>query len=99
MSRSIYHFSGRGNTKGLATPPRPDTNKDRRSLRQLRQVTLPKAPHEGLGISITASPHIFLTHWFREALNMLCQLSSLKSNLGNRRIGVGSFMYAPVIML
>ena len=44
---------GRGTTKGLATPPQQNVNKERRNLRPLRQVTLPKAPHEGLGISIT----------------------------------------------
>lgn len=52
---------GRGNTKGLATPPRQKENKERRNLRQLRQVVLPKQSHEGLGISITVLFSAFST--------------------------------------
>ncbi|CAI4227690.1 unnamed protein product [Auanema sp. JU1783] len=46
---------GRGNTKGLAVPPRHDTRnlRRRKGVGETRQVHLPKLPHEGLGISIT----------------------------------------------
>uniref|UniRef100_A0A1I7X4Z1 Uncharacterized protein n=1 Tax=Heterorhabditis bacteriophora TaxID=37862 RepID=A0A1I7X4Z1_HETBA len=46
---------GRGQTKGLLTPPRHDyqTLRKRKGVGKTRKVTLAKAPHEGLGISIT----------------------------------------------
>ncbi|WKX88611.1 hypothetical protein Q1695_008334 [Nippostrongylus brasiliensis] len=47
---------GRGQTKGLPTPPTNDCNqpmKRRRGVGETRKVVLAKQPHEGLGISIT----------------------------------------------
>ncbi|CAD6194776.1 unnamed protein product [Caenorhabditis auriculariae] len=47
---------GRGTTKGLGAPLRHDykTLRRRNGVGKPRKVTLPKQPHEGLGISITA---------------------------------------------
>ncbi|KAK6725919.1 hypothetical protein RB195_004316 [Necator americanus] len=46
---------GRGQTKGLPTPPINDCQsiKRRRGVGETRKVVLAKQPHEGLGISIT----------------------------------------------
>ncbi|KAL6731880.1 hypothetical protein Aduo_002702 [Ancylostoma duodenale] len=46
---------GRGQTKGLPTPPTNDCQpaKRRRGVGETRKVVLAKQPHEGLGISIT----------------------------------------------
>ncbi|VDO45568.1 unnamed protein product [Haemonchus placei] len=47
---------GRGQTKGLPTPPMNNCNqpiKRRRGVGDTRKVVLAKQPHEGLGISIT----------------------------------------------
>ncbi|PIO72143.1 PDZ/DHR/GLGF domain protein [Teladorsagia circumcincta] len=46
---------GRGQTKGLPTPPINDCSqpKRRRGVGDTRKVVLAKQPHEGLGISIT----------------------------------------------
>ncbi|KAK6051595.1 hypothetical protein COOONC_10900, partial [Cooperia oncophora] len=47
---------GRGQTKGLPTPPMNECSqpmKRRRGVGDTRKVVLAKQPHEGLGISIT----------------------------------------------
>ncbi|KJH39623.1 hypothetical protein DICVIV_14498, partial [Dictyocaulus viviparus] len=47
---------GRGQTKGLPTPPNVECTKStkrKRGVGETRKVLLAKEPHEGLGISIT----------------------------------------------